>query len=108
MNRDGSGSKLLTGQFDRDVRSPVWSRDGKRVYFQFDDQGDTKVGVIDPLAAKVETVAEHVGGTTLDRPYASGSFSVAGDGTFPSGEPHPPGAVAPGGSRGSIRERAAG
>ena len=26
-------------------------------------------------------VAEHVGGTTLDRPYASGSFSVAGDGT---------------------------
>ncbi|MBL8798417.1 MAG: S9 family peptidase [Planctomycetia bacterium] len=81
MNRDGSGSKLSTGQFDRDVRSPIWSRDGKRVYFQFDDQGDTKIGFIDPLSSKVETVADHIGGTTLDRPYASGSFSVAGDGT---------------------------
>ena len=80
MNRDGSGAKVLTSQFDRDVRDPVWSRDGKRVYFQFDDEGDTKVGFIDPLTAKVETVAAHVGGATLDRPYASGSFSLADDG----------------------------
>ena len=33
------------------------------------------------LRMKGETVAEHVGGTTLDRPYASGSYSVANDGT---------------------------
>ena len=26
-------------------------------------------------------LADHVGGTTLDRPYASGTFSVADDGT---------------------------
>lgn len=81
MNRDGGSPKLVTGSLDRDVRSPVWSRDGKRVYFQFDDQGHTKVGFLDPQAPKVETVAAHVGGTTLDRPYASGSFSVADDGT---------------------------
>lgn len=80
MNRDGSGSKVLSGQFDRDVRTPVWSSDGKRVFFQFDDQGNTKVGFLDPLTSKVETVADHVGGTTLDRPYASGSFTVSNDG----------------------------
>ncbi len=27
MNRDGSGSKVLTDRFDRDVHHPVWSRD---------------------------------------------------------------------------------
>jgi len=81
MNPDGNGSKLATGGFDRDVHSPVWSRDGKRVYFQFDDEGITKVGFLDPLAPKVQTLAGNVGGTTLDRPYASGSFSVADDGT---------------------------
>src|SRR5262249_28111743 len=68
-------------QFDRDVRNPVWSRDGKRVYFQFDDQGDTKVGSIEPLTSKIETVADHIGGTNLDRPYSSGSFSVSDDDT---------------------------
>lgn len=81
MSRDGSSPKLLTGKFDRDVRNPIWSRDGKRVYFQFDDEGNTKVGSIEPLSSKIETVAEHIGGTNLDRPYSSGSFSVADDGT---------------------------
>ncbi|MCH8286945.1 PD40 domain-containing protein, partial [candidate division KSB1 bacterium] len=35
MNRDGSGSKLITGGFDRNVQSPVWSGDGSGLYFQY-------------------------------------------------------------------------
>jgi acylaminoacyl-peptidase len=81
MNRDGSGSKVVTGAFDRDVHHPVWSHDSKRIYFQFDDEGETRVGVLDPATSKVEALAGHVGGVSLDRPYSSGSFSVADDGS---------------------------
>ncbi len=81
MNRDGSGKRVLTADFDRDVRRPVWSRDGRGIYFQYDDQGNTKIGYA-RLDGKIETLAGDVGGTSLGRPYASGSFSVAADGRF--------------------------
>ena len=66
MNRDGSNpSAVRDGQHDRDVVNPRWARNGE-IYYQFDDQGNTKI-----LAAKAGLVlAENVGGTTLDRPYA--------------------------------------
>src|SRR5262249_36493241 len=76
MNRDGSSQRVLSDKLDRDVRSPVWSRDGKGLFFQYDDRGDTRVGLLS-LDGNVEKLAGQVGGTTLDRPYASGSFSVA-------------------------------
>jgi len=77
MQRDGSQVRLVSDKFDRDVSNPVWSSDGAGLYFQYDDQGTTKLGHI-TLDGTVQTVATHVGGTTLGRPYASGSFSVRG------------------------------
>ena len=76
MNRDGSNARMLTGSLDRDISNPVWEADGKRIYFSYDDQGITKVGV-STLNGAVETIASDVGGTDLGRPYASGSFTVA-------------------------------
>jgi len=81
MNRDGSGGRLVTGEFDRDVGNPVWSRDGSGLYFQYDDQGNTKLGFV-TLHGDVEVLAADLGGLSLGRPYAGGSFSVADDGTF--------------------------
>ncbi|HUP50728.1 MAG TPA: S9 family peptidase [Thermoanaerobaculia bacterium] len=81
MNRDGSDPRLVSGELDRDVDAIVWAADGKGLYFQYDDRGNTKVGHI-TLAGKVETLAGDLGGTTLDRPYDGGSFSVAPSGTF--------------------------
>jgi acylaminoacyl-peptidase len=65
------------------------------LYFQFDDKGTTKIGRV-TLDGKVDTVAEGVGGVTLDRPYASGSFSVSDDGTvaFTQTQPDCPAEVA--------------
>jgi dipeptidyl aminopeptidase/acylaminoacyl peptidase len=80
MDRDGSEKKCLTAKLDRTVRDPAWESDGKGVFFLFDDEGVTKVGRVS-LEGKVAVRAADVGGTTLDRPYASGSFSVAADGT---------------------------
>lgn len=95
MDRDGGNKRLLTGAFDRDIQSPVWSKDGDGLYVQYDDQGDTKIGFVD-LSGKMREVARHLGGTTIGRPYASGSFSVAPDGraAFTMTRPHHPGDVA--------------
>jgi acylaminoacyl-peptidase len=76
MNRDGSEKKCLTTKLDRTVQSPIWDADGNGIYFQFDDEGITNVGRVS-LDEKVWMCAFQIGGTTLDRPYASGTFSVA-------------------------------
>jgi acylaminoacyl-peptidase len=94
MNRDGSGSHALLGELDRDIQHPVWSKDGKGLFFQYDDLGISKIGYLSLEAAetKVQVLAANVGGTTIDRPYASGSFSVAENGSVAftlTGPEHP-------------------
>ncbi|HUO53008.1 MAG TPA: S9 family peptidase [Gemmatimonadaceae bacterium] len=79
MNRDGSGSRMISGSYDRDVGGLAWARDGKGIYFQSDDQGDTRIGYI-TLDGKITMVANALGGLDLGRPYGGGSFTVAGDG----------------------------
>src|SRR5262249_38399818 len=77
MDSSGKNSRVLTDKLDRSVRSPIWRSDNKGVYFLFDDEGNTKVGYVS-LDKEWTTVAGNVGGTTLGRPYASGSFSLGG------------------------------
>jgi acylaminoacyl-peptidase len=79
MNSDGSGSRLVTGAFDRDVQNPVWSADGRRLYFRYDEEGHTYVGY-STLDGEVTRVAEDVGGLSTGRPYSSGQFSLSADG----------------------------
>ena len=75
--RDGSKPEPITAEFDRDVSDPVWSSDGRGLYFLYDEHGRTKVAFV-TLDGGVSTIADDVGGTNLGRPYASGSFSYAG------------------------------
>jgi acylaminoacyl-peptidase len=77
MNADGSDSRVLSKDFDRNVQSPRFSRDGKGIYFQYDDQGNTRI-VYMSLTGKLRQVTDSLGGTTLGRPYAGSSFSIAG------------------------------
>lgn len=81
MNRDGSGSRLVTASLDRDVEGARWAADGRGLFFQYDDEGDTKVAYVS-LAGAVQDLAAHVGGLSLGRPYNGGQFSLAADGTF--------------------------
>jgi len=74
MKTDGSGIKLLTKSLDRSVKNIKWSGND-RLYFQYDDGGDTKI-VRTNLKGKRKTVTQNVGGTSFGRPYSSGSFSV--------------------------------
>lgn len=81
MNRDGSNSRMISGNLDRDVGNPQWSADGRGLFFQYDDEGNTKVAYIS-LDGDVEVLAHNVGGLSLGRPYGGGQYSVAGNGTF--------------------------
>jgi acylaminoacyl-peptidase len=78
MRRDGTGNRILDEKLDREAFDPIWSKDGRGIYFRYSDRGNTKIGLIN-LKGDVRTLAENVGGTEIGRPYASGSFSVGGD-----------------------------
>ena len=81
VNIDGTGQRVITPDLDRSVRSLHWDAKSRGVYFMYDDKGNTKIGYAD-LNGKVTTLAHNVGGTSLGRPYAGGSYSVARDGTL--------------------------
>ena len=76
MDIDGGNSRVVTADFDRDVADPRWARDGRGIYFTYDERGVRKLGMTS-LDGKVRTLAEGLGGTDLGRPYTSGAFSVA-------------------------------
>ncbi len=76
MNTDGTDLKNLSKDFDRDVQNIRWSKDGKGLYFQFDDQGKTKLAHLS-LSGKVSVKVENLGGLSLGRPYNEAQFSVS-------------------------------
>ncbi|RMA58670.1 S9 family peptidase [Ulvibacter antarcticus] len=81
MDVDGANKRIVSGQLDRDVADVVWANDSKGVYFKYNDLGLTKLGYMD-LKGKVTEIVNNVGGTTLGRPYASGSFSASNSGVI--------------------------
>jgi acylaminoacyl-peptidase len=81
MNRDGRASRILAPDLDRDASSPVWSADGRGLYFQYDDEGDTKLAFV-TLDGDIQELTTNVGGLSLGRPYGGGSFTVASNGRF--------------------------
>jgi acylaminoacyl-peptidase len=78
MNRDGSGTRLLSAVFDDDVQSPRWAHDGKGLYFLSADHGNTGLYFID-LNGGIRRLTANVGSTTSA--YGGGaSFTVARNG----------------------------
>jgi len=95
MDADGDGDRSLTSGLDRSVESPQWAGNGRRLYVQYDDQGMRKVASVS-LDGDLEDVAEGLGGTSIGRPYLSGSYSVSENGTvaFTRGTAYRPADVA--------------
>ena len=81
MGRDGGGARVLTGSLDRSVDSPRWAADGRSVYVAYEDEGTRKVARVG-LDGSIRTVAEGLSGSSLDRPYTGGGYSVARDGSL--------------------------
>ncbi|RAI95125.1 S9 family peptidase [Algoriphagus yeomjeoni] len=81
MNTDGSGIKNLTADLDRDAANPQWESNGKGIYFQYDEKGDTKIGHV-ALTGKIRTVVEGLGGLDIGRPYNAGDYTVSSNTKF--------------------------
>ena len=81
MRRDNGEIRELAAELDRDVQRPTWSRDGRRIYFQYDDQGTTRSRRVRSLPARVTNLVGRPRRRRLVRPYGGGSFSVARDGS---------------------------
>jgi len=81
MNKDGSNSKLISENLDRDVQNITWNSNGKGLYFQYDEKGDTKLAHI-TLSGEVSIIAEELGGLSLGRPYNAASYTVSSNNKF--------------------------
>jgi acylaminoacyl-peptidase len=81
MNTDGTNSQWISKGFDRDIGNVQWAADGKGFYFQYDDEGDTKIGYI-TLDGKVTKVMDGLGGLSLGRPYNAADFTVSNNSRF--------------------------
>jgi acylaminoacyl-peptidase len=79
MNRDGSGSRVVTGALDRDVGVPRWAPDGSGIYFQSDDRGNTNLSFCD-LKGNVKLITNNIGAGALA--YSGGSYAIGPGGSF--------------------------
>jgi acylaminoacyl-peptidase len=94
MDRDGGHSRVLTQQLDRDVHAPRWAPDGKRIYFLYDEQGDTKLAYAN-LDGSVKQIASHIGsGGSSSNSGASFSQARNGNLAMTYGTPSDPGDIA--------------
>ncbi|GLU44409.1 S9 family peptidase [Allomuricauda sp. NBRC 101325] len=81
MNSDGSDSKLISGDFDRDVEDMVWNSKGNGFYFIYTDQGMGKLASMS-LTGNVSDITDGLGGLSLGRPYNAASFSASTNNKF--------------------------
>jgi dipeptidyl aminopeptidase/acylaminoacyl peptidase len=101
MAADGSDDRPLSAGLDRSVSNLQWAGD-RRIYFQYDDHAVRKVARVN-LDGDIEPVVDGLGSTSLGRPYTSGSYTVAANGTvaYTYGTAYRPADVAVAGRRGS-------
>ena len=97
METDGSNKFEIKMDLDRNISNLYWSGDDKKIFFQFDDKGITKIGSV-TLDGKFETIVDQVGGLSFSRPYSGGFFSLSNNNkyTFTYGTPYNPADLATG------------
>ena len=76
MNADGSQPRNLTSDYNHPISSPQFAANGRAIYATALIEGENTLVEIS-LDGRVKRLTGDLGGTSLGRPYASGSFSVA-------------------------------
>ena len=76
MDINGDNKREIKTNLDRSIASLKWSKDGKNLFFMYDDEGNTKVALTS-LYGKIKNLVDNVGGTTIGRPYGGGSYSIS-------------------------------
>lgn len=81
MDLNGGNKKKIDLKLDRQISNLQWSPEGDGLYFMYTDKGNSLVAFTD-LYGNTMQVAEKVSGTSVARPYSSGSYSLAKDGSI--------------------------
>ncbi len=81
MDSDGSNIRSLCPDLDRNIENINWSGDGRSIFFQYDEHGNTYVAKTD-LNSNRTQIAENIGGLSLGRPYSGGTYSLATNGNI--------------------------
>jgi len=76
MDPDGGNQRALAEDFAGEIGQTVWAPDSKSLYVLPEDHGVLTLFNID-LKGKVSQVVTNIGGASIGRPYAEGSFSVS-------------------------------
>ncbi len=76
MNSDGSDKHKIQLDIDRNISNIYWSGDNKKIFFQFDDKGITRIAST-TLDGKFKKEVDEVGGLSFSRPYSGGFFSLS-------------------------------
>jgi acylaminoacyl-peptidase len=78
IDADGTNLKPLAETFAGSVGQTVWAPDGKSLLVLSEDHGVLSLFNIS-LKGKITKIVTNIGGTSIGRPYAAGSFSVSHD-----------------------------
>ena len=81
MDANGDNIKLVSDGFDRNISNINWKDDGKGLYFQYDNEGMTKIAYIS-LSGKVRDIVDELGGLSLGRPYSGGTYTISENGRY--------------------------
>jgi acylaminoacyl-peptidase len=91
MNVADGSSRNLTRELDRSIDDVQWAGSSNRLYIQYDDRGRRHIATLS-MNGNVAEIASDVGSASSGRPYTSGGFSVAGNGSvaYSGGTPDRP------------------
>ena len=81
MDRDGSGSRVVSASLDRSVYQIKWAPGGEGIYGLYDDEGNTKLALFN-LDGTHTVLAENGGSGFMAYGGFGVSYTVAADGTF--------------------------
>ena len=81
MDTDGSNVREIDESFDRSIDNIKWSTDSRSIFALYEDSGMHSVSRFS-LNGSSQTLISDIGGTSIGRPYGSGSFSVSKTGAL--------------------------
>ena len=73
MDINGNNKRIISKNLDGDADNLQWSDDNRSIFFSYDERGIRKIGQL-MLNGEIKNIANDLGGTTLGRPYLSGSY----------------------------------
>ncbi|NND58969.1 MAG: S9 family peptidase [Gammaproteobacteria bacterium] len=80
LDRRTDETKALLPDLDRPVGAVAWAGKRNELYIRYDDRGRRTLARVS-LGGELTELTDDLGGASAGRPYTSGSFSVAGNGT---------------------------